>query len=299
MSPPEKPGLGGLPQALGAYFLWTLYPLYFALLRAVSAFEVVAWRMLFTLPFCAVMIALLRQGAELRAVLRNPRMLGALGLSGVLIGTNWLIYVISVTHGHILAASLGYYINPLVSVLAGAVFLHERLSRLRIVALMLAAAGVVLLARDALPTLWISLTLAFSFAAYGLIRKLVPVSALTGLTVETLVLLAPALGMLAWCATSPAGLGMGTSVTVSVALACAGVVTAVPLILFAAAARRLDLSVLGFLQFITPTGLFLMGLALFHETLRPVQLVCFLFIWTAMIVFCWDLYLQRNRAARG
>ncbi|MFD2578062.1 EamA family transporter [Novosphingobium colocasiae] len=161
VSPPKKPSLGGLPQALGAYFLWTLYPLYFALLRAVSAFEVVAWRMLFTLPFCAVMIALLRQGAELRAVLRNPRMLGALGLSGVLIGTNWLIYVISVTHGHILAASLGYYINPLVSVLAGAVFLHERLSRLRIVALVLAAVGVVLLARDALPTLWISLTLAF------------------------------------------------------------------------------------------------------------------------------------------
>ena len=296
MSTPRPSSYDGLPQAVGAYALWTLFPLYFALLHAASAFEIVAWRILCTLPLCLAVIALLRQGEELRAVLRNPRLLGSLTLSAVLIGSNWLIYVVAVAHGHLLATSLGYYINPLVSVLAGALFLGERLSPLRIVALALAALGVALLARDALPTLWISLSLALTFGSYGLVRKLVPVTAITGLTVETLVLVLPALGLLAWRAGLPQGLAMGSSLHLSLLLGSAGLVTAVPLLMFSSAARRMDLAILGFLQFFLPTGLFLMSLWLFGETLKPVQLACFLFIWSAIAVFCWDLWRQRRRA---
>ncbi|MEJ2457132.1 MAG: EamA family transporter RarD [Novosphingobium sp.] len=290
--------LGGLASALGAYLIWTLFPFYFALLHTVSPFEVVGWRMLWTLPFCLVIVLLLRQGSELRQALTNPRILGALALSGLLIGTNWLVYVIAVMHGHVLAASLGYYINPLVNVFTGALVLREKLSRLQWFAVGLAAIGVTILARDATPTLWISMTLALSFAGYGLTRKLAPVSALPGLTVETLVLFVPALGLLGWQAAGPQGLMMGTSPGLSALLCCAGVLTAIPLLLFAGAARRLDFSVLGFIQFVTPTGLFLQSVFVFGEPFRPVQLFCFLFIWTAIALFCWDLLSRRSRSER-
>lgn len=288
---------GGLAQALGAYFVWCLFPLYFAALHEVSAFEVVAWRILFTLPFCLLTIAVLKQGTELRAALTTPRILGALALSGLLIGINWSIYVIAVASGHILAASLGYYINPLVNVLAATIFLREKLSRLQWLAMALAAIGVAMLAKGAVDTLWISLSLALSFAGYGLTRKLAPVTALPGLTVETLVLLIPAIGVLAWQVASGAGLAMGSSLRIDLLLACAGPITGVPLLLFASAARKLDFSLLGFIQFITPTGVFLMGLIAFHEPFRSSQLLCFLFIWTAIAIFCWDLLRRRRTAA--
>lgn len=291
------PRNGGLLHAMGAYLIWCLFPLYFALLSEVSPFEIVAWRLLFTLPFCLAMTVLLRQGGQLRTAMAQPRVVRALALSGLLIGTNWLVYVIAVMHGHVLAASLGYYINPLMNVLAGTLFLRERLSRLQWAAVILAGAGVALLAWDARDTLWISLTLALSFCGYGLTRKLAPVDALPGLTIETVVLLAPALGLLAWQATTPAGLAMGSSLKLDLLLPLAGVLTGVPLLLFAAAARRLAFSTLGFIQFLTPTGLFLMGLFVFHEPLKTTQAICFLFIWTAIAAFCWDL-LSRRRAVR-
>jgi chloramphenicol-sensitive protein RarD len=294
--PRQTRTIAGLPQALGAYAVWSLFPLYFALLHEVAAFEVVVWRLLFTLPFCLAMVLLFRQGAALKAALTTPRILGALALSGLLIGANWLIYVIAVMDGHVLAASLGYYINPLVNVLAATVFLHEKLTRRQWIAVALAAIGVALLAQGALETLWISLVMAFSFAGYGLVRKLAPVDALPGLTVETLVLLVPGLGLLAWQAASPQGLAMGSSLRLDLLLACAGPLTAIPLMLFASAARRLDFSVLGFIQFVTPTGLFFLSVFVFGEPLRPIQLVCFLFIWTAIAVFCWDI-LSRRKAA--
>jgi len=138
--------------------------------------------------------------------------------------------------------------------------------------------------------------MALSFSGYGLVRKLAPVGALPGLTVETIVLLVPGLGLLAWQAHAPQGLMMGTSLRLDLLLACAGPLTAIPLMLFASAARRLDFSVLGFIQFVTPTGLFLLSIFYFGEPLRPIQLVCFLFIWTAIAVFCWDI-VSRRRAA--
>ncbi|AIT79962.1 EamA family transporter RarD [Novosphingobium pentaromativorans] len=293
---PPAPRTGGLPQAFAAYGIWCLFPLYFALLKAVSPFEVVAWRLLFTLPFCVVVTVLLRQGKQLHDALRQPRILGALTVSGLLIGTNWLVYVISVLHGHVLAASLGYYINPLLNVLAGTLFLREKLSRLQWVAVILATCGVAILSLGALDTLWISLVLAMSFCGYGLTRKLAPVDALPGLTIETLVLLPPALGLLAWQALTPEGLAMGTSLKLNLLLPLAGILTGTPLLLFASAARRLDFSTLGFIQFVTPTGLFLIGLFVFHEPLKPVQMACFVLIWAAIAAFCWDLLSKRAPA---
>lgn len=288
--------IAGLPQALGAYAVWCLFPLYFALLHEVAPFEVVAWRLLFTLPFCLAAILVMRQGPTLWAALTTPRILGALALSGMMIGANWLTYVIAVMDGHVLAASLGYYINPLVNVLTATIFLREKLTRRQWIAVALAAIGVALLAQGALETLGISMLIALSFAGYGLVRKLTPVDALTGLTVETIVLLAPGLGLLAWQASSAGGMAMGTSLRLDLLLACAGPLTAIPLMLFASAARKLDFAVLGFIQFVTPTGLFLLGIFVFGEPLRPIQLVCFLFIWTAIAVFCWDILSRRKVA---
>lgn len=296
-APRQSITLSGLLPALGAYGIWCLFPLYFALLHAVSPFEVVGWRLLCTLPICLVTIAALGRGAILHATLTNPRLLGALAASGLLIGANWLSYVVAVMDGHVLAASLGYYINPLVNVLTATIFLREKLSARQWVAVALAAIGVALLARGALDTLWISMALALSFAGYGLIRKLAPVEALTGLTVETMVLFVPALAMMYWQMHEPAGLAMGKSTSISLLLMCAGPLTAIPLMLFATAARRLPFSVLGFIQFLTPTGLFLMSVFLFDEPLQPVQLVCFAFIWSAIAVFCWDILSRREPTA--
>jgi len=292
--PRQSSTLSGLLPALGAYGIWCLFPLYFALLKDVAPFEVVVWRLMCTLPFCLCAIVVLRQGPALRAALTTPRILGALALSGLLIGTNWLIYVVAVMEGHVLAASLGYYINPLVNVLAATVFLKEKLTGRQWIAVALAAIGVALLAKGALDTLWISVVLALSFAGYGLTRKLAPVEALPGLTVETLVLLVPALGLLSWQVQQPGGLAMGSSTGISLLLLCAGPLTAIPLMLFATAARRLDFSVLGFIQFVTPTGLFLMSVFVFGEPLKPIQLVCFAFIWCAIAVFCWDILSRRK-----
>lgn len=295
-SPPQSPNYAGLPHAIGAYFIWCLFPLYFALLADVPAFEVVVWRLMFTLPFCLAVIVVMRQGPALWAALTNPRLVGTLALSGLLIGANWLTYVIGVLEGHVIAVSLGYYINPLVNVLAGTLFLREKLSWKQWAAVGLAAIGVAILAQGAIQTLWISMLLALSFAGYGLVRKLAPVDALTGLTVETLILLLPALGLLYWQSQSAGGLSMGSSVSLSLLLACAGPLTAIPLMLFATAARKLSLALLGFIQFVTPTGVFALGIFVFGEPLQKTQLICFLFIWSAIAVFCWDILTQRKPA---
>jgi chloramphenicol-sensitive protein RarD len=279
----------GVPQALGAYLAWGVVPIYFNLLRNVTPVELVAWRVLFTLPFCLAIIGLRRQGPALRMALLNRRVLGGLMLSAVLIGCNWLIYIFAVNSGHVLAASLGYYINPLVSVALGMAFLGERLRFQQWLAVGIATSGIALLAWGALDTLWIALSLAASFGIYGLVRKLVPVDAVPGLTIETMVL-TPLAGLAAiWFARHGTGSAMLHGGTDPWLLAAAGAVTGVPLLLFAIAARRMDLSMLGFTQFLSPTIGFVIGLTYFHESLSPVRLACFCAIWLAIAVFCHDL----------
>lgn len=293
--PPPAPS--GLPHAVGAYLLWGLLPLYLSLLRAVPPFEFVGWRILWTVPVCLVIVILRRQGADVAQAIRNRKAIGLLSLSALLIGANWLVYIAAIQAGHFFAASLGYYINPLVNVLAGTVFLGEKLTQRQWIAVAIAAAGVSLLAWDAREMLGISLALAITFAAYGLVRKFAPVGSLPGLTIESALLLVPGIGILAWYARDGGALSFGGDVRTDLLIAASGIVTAVPLLLFAVAARRMDYSTLGFIQYLAPTIVFLLGLLVFDEPLKPAQLFCFIAIWTAIALFSLDLWSRRKPAA--
>ena len=285
---------GGLPLALGAYLVWGIMPLYLRLVHWVPPFEFIGWRIIWTLPLCLGVLAWRGQAAALLEALRRPRNVALLALSALLIAINWTVYVIAIQSGHVFAASLGYYINPLVNVLAGTLLLGERLTRRQWLAVGLAAAGVSLLAWDAREMLWISLTLAISFSAYGLVRKLVAVESLPGLTIETLLLLVPA-GLTVWYfGQGPAGSAMARGPTEALLLMAGGAITGVPLLLFAAAARRMDYSSLGMVQYCAPTIVFLLGVFVFGEPLRAVQLGCFVLIWCAIAVFVWDALAQRQ-----
>lgn len=280
--------------AFATYLIWGLLPLYLRLVHHVPPFEFVGWRVVFTLPVCLVLVAIMGQWQALKAALAWP-VLRLLMLSAVLVGINWMIYILAVQTGHVLATSIGYYMNPLANVLAGTLFLGERLSRRQWLAVALAALGVSVLAWGALDTLWISLTLAFSFCSYGLVRKLATVESLAGLSVESMVLMPIALAIVWWYAASPAGSSVGADMTSNLLIAFSGVVTAVPLLLFAYAARRMDYSTLGMVQFLAPTLVFFQGLFLFKEPLNTSQLTCFVLIWSAIAVFMWDLWLQRRK----
>ncbi len=292
-----QPQRGGLPFALGAHLVWGLLPLHLMLVRHVPAFEFVAWRVLFTLPFCLAIIALRRQGPELRAALANWKVLRLLVLSALLIWANWTVYVAAIQAGHVFAASLGYYLTPLLQVLAGTVLLGEALSRRQWIAVVLSGLGVALLARGALDMLGVSLALALSWSSYGLVRRFVPVGSLPGLTVETMVLALPAMGGVLLFAGTPAGSSFGHDLPTSALIAAAGAITAVPLLLFAIAARRMDFSALGMVQFTSPTVVFLLGLTMFGEPLDPLRLTSFAIIWAAIALFVWDLIAARRKSA--
>ena len=291
---PTSESPSGLPHAIGAYLIWGMLPLYLQLVRSVPPFEFVGWRLIFTLPVCLIIVALRRQAGEVIAALGNPRTLGLLFASALLIGGNWLLYITAIQEGHVFATSLGYYINPLMNILAGTLFLGERLNPRQWTAVAIAALGVSLLAWDAREMLGIALILAITFSGYGLVRRFTPVGSLPGLTIETLLLLAPAIGIVFW-QTQIHGTSFGNDVQTDLVLPLSGVVTAIPLLMFATASRRMNYSTLGFIQYLSPTIVFLLGLFVFHEPLRPVQFLCFLLIWTAAAVFVWDL-LARRRA---
>ena len=294
---PAGSNQGGLPYAIAAYGIWGFVPLFFKLIASVPPVEVLAQRIIWSLPLCFAIMLFRRQIGEYLAALKDWRTLRLLLASAVLIAVNWLVYIYSIFTDHVLAASLGYYLNPLVNVMLGMIFLGERLSRLQLVAVVIAGVGVAILLAGALDTLWISLTLAFSFGIYGLLRKVVPVGSLPGLSVETTVLLLPSLGVAAWYLWAGDGRGFGSDTSISLLLMAGGVVTAVPLLLFATAARRMSYAALGFVQFLAPTLQFLLSLFVFHEPLEPVQLACFVLIWISIAVFSFDM-LRKMRAER-
>jgi chloramphenicol-sensitive protein RarD len=285
----------GLAPALGAYLIWGFLPLYLMLVRAVPAFEFVAWRIIWTLPICLAIVALRRQGPDVRSALADRRALGWLAVSSALIAINWLVYVWAIQNGEVYAASLGYYINPLINVLLGTLLLGERLSRAQWIAVAIAAVGVALLTGGALTTLWISLTLALSFGSYGLVRKRVTVGSLPGLTIESALLLVPSLALAGWYAETQ-GSAFFVSPALSAAIVLGGFVTAIPLLLFAIAARRMPYSTLGFFQFLAPSIVFVLGLTVFEQPLQPAQAACFAFIWLAAGIFIFDL-VRRSKAA--
>ena len=275
----------GLMQGAGAYLLWGLLPLYFMPLRGVDAGEVVANRVVWSLALLFAIVAVTRRGARLWLALTTPATLRLLAASAAMISINWLVYIWAVQHHHVLEASLGYFLNPLVNVVLGVVVLREKLTRPQLAAVALAGAGVLVLASQAAAGLWISLVLALSFGLYGLIRKVAPVESVEGLTVETLILTPVALGYMTWLA-SYGGLALaGGNTLVTVLLLLAGIVTAIPLLLFAAGARRLPYSVIGLLQYLAPTIQFGLAITLFGEVVTTAHLICFALIWAGLAVF--------------
>lgn len=287
----------GLAEALGAYGIWGFLPLYFKLMAHVAPWEVVGQRVVWSVGLVLIMLAFRKRLGELLRVLTTPRLVGPLLASSVLIATNWLIYVWAVYNGHVLAASLGYFLNPLLNILLGSVILKEKLRPWQWVSAGLAAIGVAILAFGALDTLWISLTLAGSFGIYGLIRKMVDTGPLVGLAAETIIMFPAAVAFLIWWGSVPgrAAFAAGDISTDLLLIGC-GAVTAVPLLLFASAARKLPYSTLGLIQYVAPTIVFLIGVFVFKEPLLPSQLLCFLFIWAGIIIYVWDGFRARKAA---
>tara|TARA_R110002072_G_scaffold38314_18_gene111006 strand:- start:13649 stop:14557 length:909 start_codon:yes stop_codon:yes gene_type:complete len=297
MNEPESESRpSGLPAALGAYVIWGFLPLYLLLVKVVPPFEFVAWRIVWTLPICLLIVWVRRQGPQLRAAIADSKSLRWLLLSASLIAVNWVVYVWAIQNNNVYAASLGYYINPLVNVLLGTLLLGEKLNRAQWAAVGLAGLGVALLAEGALTTLWISLTLAFSFGVYGMVRKQVPVGSLPGLTIESGLLLIPSIAVAGWYAVQ-SGSSFAVSPQLSGAIVLGGVLTAIPLLMFAVAAKRMPYSTLGFIQFLAPSIVFVLGLTVFEEPLKPAQAACFGFIWAAAALFGWDMW-RRSRAPK-
>jgi chloramphenicol-sensitive protein RarD len=266
-----------------AYALWGVLPIYFKLIAAVAPFDIVAHRVLWSLPLLTLLILLSRSWPKVREAIALPGTMGILVGTALLIGGNWLLYVYAVTSGHILASSFGYYLNPLANVLLGRFVLKERLSQLQWIAVAIAAAGISVLAAGALSQLWISLTLCATFALYGLLKKVVPADAITGLAIETAILFPVAILWITWRHSIGVPV-MGSTATQTGLLLLAGVVSTTPLLLFTAAARRLPYSTLGMLQFIAPTLQFLIGVA-YGEPLRAAHLIAFPAIWLALAIY--------------
>jgi chloramphenicol-sensitive protein RarD len=284
----------GLLFALAAYGFWGLVPFYFKSVRSVPPLEILAHRVVWSVPLVALLIRLIGSFDGARKAVRAPRTMGTLAASALLVATNWLVYIYGVTHDRILEASLGYYINPLVNVLLGTVFLRERLTRLQSVSVLLAGAGTVYLALSYGTLPWISLVLALSFGLYGLLRKTVKVDSMGGLLIETSLLFPAALGYLLWLASRGAGSFPGAGARTSVLLFLAGVVTTVPLIWFASGARRLPYSVLGLVQYLSPSIAFLLAVFHYGERFTPAYAVAFSCIWAALALFAIDMIARQR-----
>ncbi len=278
----------GVASGLAAYAMWGLFPLYFPLLEPAGGVEIVAHRVVWSVVFVALLLTAMRRWGHVRAVVTDRRALLVLAGAAVLIAANWLIFVYGVNSGHVVETSLGYFINPLVSVLLGVVVFGERLRRLQWVAVGIAAVAVAVLTVDYGRPPWIALSLAATFGLYGLMKKLVRVEAAPGLFVETLLVTLPAIGVLAFLHADGAGTFGDAGAGHAVLLVSSGIATAVPLLLFAAAARRIPLSTIGLLQYLTPLMQLSVGVFVYDEPMPPARLAGFAIVWLALAVFTAD-----------
>ena len=293
----------GFVQALVACVFWGLMPVYFKLLQSVDALEIVAHRIIWSVPLLLVILYFRKSIASLRAALMVRKTRWAMVASSCLIATNWLIYVWAIHEDHILAASLGYFISPLLSVFLGKIFLGETLSRARWLAIAIAAVGVSVLAVQALDTLWISLALAGSWGSYGLVRKIADIGPVTGLTAETGILFLPFTLFLIWLTfgapSSPASQHLGDEWTIDLLLIGGALITAVPLVLFAAAVKKMTLGAIGLLNYLAPTIQFLIGVFVYREPMTPSHLACFVLIWISLAIYSTDSFLAGRTARRA
>jgi chloramphenicol-sensitive protein RarD len=288
----------GLTYGVGSYLLWGMFPLYFPLLEPAGTVEILASRMVWSLVVVVILLAVSRGFAGIRAVVRDGRRFGMLAAAAVLISINWAVYIWGVNSGHVVECSLGYFINPLITILLGVVVLGERLRTAQWVAVAIGAAAVVVIAVDYGRPPWIALTLAASFGTYGFVKKRAGVGALDSLAVETGTLFVPAVIALVVLATQ-GSLVFGThGAGNALLIASSGVVTAIPLLLFAAATQRLPLSVIGLLQYLTPVLQFLVGVGIRHEHVPFAEFIGFCLVWAALIVLSVDAVRHQRAGSR-
>jgi chloramphenicol-sensitive protein RarD len=284
----------GILYALGAYLIWGLFPFYWKILGVVPALQVLGHRIFWSFITLIIILILTRQWKIIRAAL-NRRVLIIYSVAAVLIAINWLTYVWAVGAGFIIETSLGYFINPLLSVLLGVVFLRERLRPLQWLPIGLATIGVLYLtfAYGSLP--WVALTLAISFGFYGLVKKNAPLDSLPGLTLETGLLIVPAVGFLLYSEFSKTGVFLHTTLLLDLMLVGAGLVTSIPLLLFASATHRIPLTTIGVLQYVNPTIQFLLGTLVYKEPFDQHRLIGFGMVWAALILFALEGFMKRPK----
>ena len=287
----------GLLYGVSAYLMWGLFPLYWPLLKPSSALEILAHRMTWSLVFLVVVNQIRKSWPKIWAILRNRRQVGLLAIASVLISINWGLYIWAVNNEHVIDGSLGYFINPLISVALGVLYFREKLNRSQWAAILIAAVGVFWLAVLAGTVPWIGLVLAISFGFYGLLKKLVGVDGVESLTVETILLLPFSLGYLIFLEVQSTSAFLHTSPSHTTLAILAGVVTAIPLLAFGAAAIRIPYSTMGFLQYITPTMQFFLGFAVLDEPMPTNRWIGFGFIWLALAIFTQDALRNRKPAS--
>jgi chloramphenicol-sensitive protein RarD len=287
----------GVWLGIGAYAAWGLFPIYWKWLHVVPAPQLLAHRIVWSFVLLAVVVTVARQWRAFRDEAFHWRTVRIYFVAAVLLSINWLTYVWAVNAGYIIETSLGYFINPLLSVLLGVVILHERLRRVQWIAVGLATAGVIYLTLAYGTPPWIALILAFSFGLYGFVKKTAPLGALHGLTLETALLFVPMLIYLIFAEVRGDGVFLRTDGVSTLLLIGAGLVTVVPLLMFAASVRLIPLSLIGILQYIAPTLQFLIGVLIFKEPFTPTQLIGFGLVWAALIVFTSESFWARRRAA--
>jgi chloramphenicol-sensitive protein RarD len=285
----------GVVYAGSAFMIWGLSPVYWKALASVPAFEILMHRMIWSFLFLVPFVLRKDRRLEFLKAFTTPPTLLILGSTTLIVGGNWFLFIWAINSGHILQTSLGYYINPLVNVLLGVVFLRERLRKLQFAAVGLAFIGVFYLTVSYGQFPWVSLALAFSFGFYGLIRKVAPVGPLVGLTVETLLLSVPATTYLVYLDRMGVGAFLRADVATSFLLMGAALVTGLPLLLFTNGTKRLHLTTIGFLQYIAPSGTFLLAIFVYHEPLRSAQLSTFILIWSALALYSWDALMHSRK----
>ncbi|MEV0007385.1 EamA family transporter RarD [Streptomyces sp. NPDC051840] len=286
----------GLLYGIGAYGMWGLVPLFWPLLEPSGAVEILAHRMVWSLGVVGIALLALRRWAWIGELVRKPRQLGLIAVAASVIAVNWGLYIWSVNNGHVVEASLGYFINPLVTIAMGVLLLGERLRPAQWAAVAIGLAAVLVLAIGYGQPPWISLVLAFSFATYGLMKKKVGLGGLESLAAETAVLFLPALVFLLWLGADGGATFLAGGASHGVLLATTGLVTAIPLICFGAAAIRVPLSVLGLLQYLAPVFQFSLGILYFHEEMPAERWAGFALVWVALVVLTWDALRTARRS---
>ena len=286
----------GILYGIGAYLLWGLFPIYWKWLESVSAIQIIAHRIIWSFVLLAIIVLVTRQWKAFRSATSSPKIVLIYLASAIFLSINWLTYVWAVNAGFVIETSLGYFINPLLSVLLGVLFLREKLRPWQWIPIGLAAVGVIYVAISYGQFPWIALTLSCSFATYGLIKKMAPLGSLYGLTLETGLLFIPAVIFLIIMEARGQGAFLHSGVTRDLLMAGAGVVTTIPLLMFASAAQRIPLSMVGVLQYITPTMQFLLGVLLYREPFNQSQFIGFSIVWLALLIFWGEGFLASRRS---